>query len=213
MQRRVLLILAVLACVPAVAQAAIVISVGNHALLPNTAGQDIDILLSGAGEYSASDWVTAIDAGGPQVTAVFAAPGPGGAIPGGNLAGSIWAGGSAGMVNDVGNLTYPTDDGRAVAGSSIATGGGVVNQTTNGIFLTLTLTTENSGAGPFTLSLAGSNLLFWDAGEFDLFDVPGVTFEPGTLTVPEPGAMVLGLFAVAGLAVVAVRRHRGRRAG
>jgi hypothetical protein len=218
MPRRVLLLLGVIVLVPAIAQAAITITVGTHNLLQNTAGQTVNIMLSGAGGsdvYSATDWKSTIAVGGPPITHVFGDPA--GAIPGGNLAGSIWAGGSAG-INLFPDGTTSAGTGRQTAGTSTGTSGGTVNQTTNGIFVTVTVDTTGVSPGLYAFSLTNhpsgtTRLLFWSEDDLDLFDVPGLVIENGFLNVvPEPGTVVLGLFAVAGFAVVAVRRHRAKKA-
>jgi hypothetical protein len=219
MPRRVLLLLGVIVLVPAIAQAAITVTVGTHNLLQNTAGQTINIMLtSTAGsEYSSTDMRTVIAAGGPQVTHVFNDVAAG--IPIGNLAGSIWAGGSGG-INAAPNGTTATSTGRQTAGG-FATAG-FANQSTGGIFVTLTVTTVGISPGLYALNLTGhpsGSTRVW-ISELDEFGDPTGnlldTFpilENGFLNVvPEPGSVVLALFAVAGFGFVAVRRHRARNA-
>jgi hypothetical protein len=218
MQRRAFFFLALLLAIPALAQAAVTVTVGNHNLLQNTSGQVINIMLSGAGGsdvYSATDWKSTIAAGGPKITHVF--NDTDGAIPGGNLAGSIWAGGSAG-INLFPNGTTTAGTGQQTAGTNTGPSGGTVNQTTNGIFVTLTLDTTGVAPGSYLLSLlnhpdGATKVLFWSEDDIDLFDVPGLVLQNGNLNVvPEPSSVVVGLFAVAGFAFVAARRHRARKA-
>jgi hypothetical protein len=227
MRRRVLLLLGVIVLVPAIAQAAVTVTVGTHNLLSMTAGQTISIMLSGASfgsddVYNGSDWRTTIAAGGPVVTHVF-----GRAIAGSNslaqISGSIWASGFNG-INAAPDSQFPSSTGQRVAGSAGAPGLGDIDN--NGIFLTLTIDTTpvGLGGGSFALSLTGHPLGTTKVyrNELDengdptgnLIDI-GATLVNGVLNVPvvpEPSSIVLGMFAVAGLSYVAVRRHRARKA-
>ena len=214
MQRRILLFLAVLLSVPAIAQAAIVITAGVHPLLANTAGQKINVNLKANGEfYTDGNMRLLIAAGGPVVTHVF--NDTDGAIPGANLAAAIWVGGSAG-IGGVADGTTTTGTGRRTTASFLTAGGGTP-QNTDGIFATLTLSTVGIAPGTYSFSLTahpnGASDLFNGLDEFDEPIPTNLQMVNGSLTVvPEPGSMVLGLFAVAGLATVAIRRHRGRQA-
>jgi hypothetical protein len=205
MLRQIALASGLVVCVAAVAPA-ITISAGDHVLLPNMPGQDIDMYLSGAGGadvYSDASMRTTIAVGGPFVTAVF--NDTGGTIPAGNLAASIWAGGSGGIPGSPDGVN-PPDTGQRTRASFVGAGGVTMNQGTNGIFATLTLSTVGVSPGSYTLSLTshpiGSSVLFyWDEGLGDSGVVPGVVFENGTLTVvPEPASLVLGLVALGALA-------------
>jgi hypothetical protein len=207
--------------IPAIAQAVVTVTVGDHNLLQNTSGQVINIMLSGADGsniYNGSDWRTTIAAGGPVITHVF-----GRAIPGSNsiaqISGSIWAGGFNGINADP-DAPFPTSTGQRVVGSAGAPGLGDISN--NGIFLTFTLDTTGVAPGSYALSLInhplGTTKVY--RNELDEFGDPtgelidiGATLNNGLLNiVPEPSSVLLGVFAVAGFGLVAVRRYRARKA-
>lgn len=208
MQRRVFLLLGLLLATPLVANANTISLQGGPVvqLIPNTPGQVITLLLSGSDLYSSSDVAMQINGGvgpAPFVTAVFGDTG-GLISPASLYAGSIWAGGNAGITGDP-NGTSPTSSG-------LTTGAGFgtpafAEQNTNGVFMTLTVSTVGIGPGQYPLTLDGT-IMTWITAEFDEIPVP-LQFSPMTLSiVPEPSSVVLGLFAAAGMAAVVVRRRR-----
>jgi PEP-CTERM motif len=214
MQRRVFLLLAVIVCVPAFAQAAITITAGNHILLANTAGQPINIMLtSTAGSiYSGTDMRTTIAAAGPVITHVFGDP-AGVITPLAAYSGSVWANGSAGIGGSP-DGTAPGDTGRRVIGAFATPG--FSNSSASGIYATLTIDTTGVAPGVYAFSLSNhpngaTGVILTNEETFEPENIPDLVLVDGTLTipqVPEPGSIVLGLFAVAGLATVAIRRRR-----
>ena len=220
MKRQILLCLGVFFCAPAIANA-ITITAGTHYLNYNQAGQDITLTLSGAGgadTYTHSDLLATIGAGGPVVTAVFGDIG--GAIPGANLAGSIWAGGGAGIANSP-DGTAPTDSGQRLFAAFNTPGGAPTSA--NGTYAVLTLDTTGVAPGIYALSLTGFPIIVAGSNDTRLYNglddllepIPAnFTLENGFLVVmPEPGSVLLGLFAVAGFAVIAAQRRRARHGG
>jgi hypothetical protein len=211
MQRRVFLLLGLLLAAPLVAQANLISLQGGPVvqLTPNTAGQVITLLLTGDDLYSSSDFKTQINGGvgpAPFVTAVFGDTNGGAISPASLLNGTIWAGGAgAGVEADPNNISNGVSTG-------LTTGGGAATaaffgQNTNGIYLTLTLSTVGVPAGQYALTFDGTIMDYYDE-EFNVFPVP-LQFAPMTLSiVPEPSSVVLGLFAAAGMAAVVIRRRR-----
>jgi PEP-CTERM motif len=170
--------------------------------------------MSGTDFYNYSDvrvWINGGSGPAPRITHVFASADSNAVIPTANLIGSIWDGGDAAIFPDP-DGTYPTSSGLRTAATFASAGFALQN--TNGVFLTLTIDTTGVPAGVYAVSLTDHPFL-GITGVFTVLSPP----EPipleiinGTITVtPEPASLVMGLFAVAGLAAVAVRRHRARR--
>jgi hypothetical protein len=208
MQRRVFLLLGLLLATPLVAQANLISLQGGpvQVLLPNTAGQTVTLLLSGSDLYSSSDVAMQINGGvgpAPFVTAVFGDTG-GLISPASLYAGSVWVGGSAGITGDP-NGTNPTSSG-LTTGAGFATPA-FAEQTTNGVFMTLTVSTVGIGPGTYPLTLDGT-IMTWITSEFDEIPVPLQFGQMALQIVPEPSSVVLGLFAAAGMAAVVIRRRR-----
>jgi hypothetical protein len=169
--------------------------------------------MMGNDAYGAADigmWINGGVAGAPVITHVFGDTA--GAIPTANLAGSIWAGGQAGI--------YLFPNGTTSGGSGLETGAAFQTpsftpSTNEGIFITLTFDTTGIAPGVYSFSLNNPNFTnnFYGALDenFDPIPTP-LTVLDGTLTVvPEPASVMLGSFAIAGLALVATR-SRSRRA-
>ena len=197
MQRRVFLFLALVLCVPAMALAnSLTAPVG--VVLTGGPGQVITIGISGNDFYTDSNFAGTIDAGGPLVTAIFGKAAPSGAIPVGNLAGSVWAGSG---------FSGTADYGLTPAAGFFAPSGA---QNTAGTYVTLTIDSTGVVAGTYNLDMSATSLFNGldengDPVVVNLSFVGGSFIMPG---VPEPSSVVLGLFAVAGLAAVAIRRRR-----
>jgi hypothetical protein len=213
--RRVLFFLGLL-CMPAVAPANSIV-VGNHDLVPGQAGQVVTLFMTGTDAYVASDLYMLINngsPGAPVITHVFDTTIA--AIPTANFVGSIWEGGSGGVV-----VTPP--DGTTSAGTGLSTGAafftpGIVPSTSSGIYVRLTFDTTGVLPGVYSFSLTDNPSYSpttvtagLDPETFMPIFIP-LTIVNGTLTVvPEPSSVMLGLFAMFGLAVVAIR-SRSRRA-
>ena len=200
MQLRVLILAAMLLGMPAIAAGSTLTAPGNFPLLANTAGQVVSLSLTGTDAYTDAVFSGTIAAGGPLVTAIFATAAPPGAIPTANLDGSIWANGF-GLTN-----SYGLTPGAAFSTENSA------SQTTAGIFIVLTLDTTGIDAGTYAFDISATVLN--NGLNLDTFQpIPSANFatENGSFViggVPEPSSVVLGLFAVAGLAAVAIRRRR-----
>jgi hypothetical protein len=226
MQRKVCLSLALMLCLAAVAQASPTITLGNYNLLPNTAGQQIVINVTGivpnAGNTAAPGNVNgmvfsvAIGEGGPGfggvigpvMTAIDVDSGP-----------SIWV-----APQSPAGHNAPADfidAGGQLGQSSFLTISGFVN-VTGGVLATLIVDTTGFGPGTHKLTLSGG-VIEENLGNTELSgsSTPDPTiivyqFYDGTggqiTIVPEPSSVVLGLFAVAGLGAVAIRKRRARRA-
>jgi len=207
MQRRVFLLLGLLLAMPAFAQASLISMQGTGALLPNTPGQQIVLLISGSDFYTDGNMRSTINGGvgvAPTVTLLNGATQ--GAYVAANLVGTVWAGGGGGVAANP-NGTTTTSSG-LLAGFAINTPG-FAPQNTAGVYSVLTVSTVGVAPGVYSFSLAGTDLFNGlDPETFEPFVVP-LQFAPMQLSiVPEPSSVVLGLFAAAGMAAVVIRRRR-----
>jgi len=210
MQRKVGLSLAILLCLSAVAQADPTVVVGTYNLLPNTAGQTIQLFVSGinANTVNGITFAASIDNGGPAyggtVGPIFTAmnwdAGP-----------SIWV-----PPNAAGHNT-PNDfidaGGQLVTSDFLTTTGFVL--TSGGIFVTLSVDTTGFGAGDHPFSITSGTAIEETVGPTDFTGQAFTSNIQGNgliHIVPEPSSVVLGLFAMAGLCAVAIRKRRARRA-
>jgi hypothetical protein len=200
MQRRVFLILAAFLTLPAMAQAAVTVTVGNHNLVPETAGQIVDILIAATeGEGLNSMDLSLIEnnlvAGGPVITAIDLVS-----------AATIWG---ASPSTQFGGVDPPTS---TEIFNSVAVNSTSTDVSANGILARLTVDTTGTAVGSYALEI---NRQDGSIGPTTMFAVGGEIFPTyinGSLNVvPEPSSIVMGMFAVAGLACVAIRR-RARRA-
>lgn len=193
MQRKVVLSFAVLLCLTAVAQAVPLITVGNHILQPNMAGQTIDILVSGGDAVAGTNFRAQVGDGGPPLGGVDVAPSMTGSII---AAGTIFAPNNTGMAD----LSIPPLYVELVTTTSAGT------VAASGVVAKLTFDTTGFAGGSWVLSL---NTL---GGPTD-FGLLAADLQDGSITiVPEPSSVVLGLFAVAGFGAVVIRKRRASRA-
>ena len=195
MLRKALFASVALICSAAAAGAAPLIIAGDHVLLPNTPGQKIYVMTSGqAGdEFAGVDLHMAIGACGPIVTE-FDLIGPGTLLFG----------------NNMGQISYfdpafeaPT----RLPAMTATTEVGLVGP--NGVLAILTLDTTGIALGQYSLSL--THPVFGPSDLPMFFET--TLLQDGTLTVrgvPEPGSIVLGMLAAAGLIAAATRRRRAR---
>jgi hypothetical protein len=201
MQRKVVLSLAILFCLAAGAQAALTITVGAHNLLPNQAGQTVDINIGNA-------------VGGELIQGVnFRAQLGDGGIPGfgGSDVLPLMTGviDGAGMIFSV-NANPPADNslppGYVDIGTTVLAGNNVLVAGDN-LLATLTFDTTGFVGGSWILTLNTAG------GDTNTGGGEQLILEDGSITiVPEPSSVVLGLFAIAGFGAVAIRRRRARRA-
>jgi hypothetical protein len=215
MQRKVFgLSLAIVLCLTASAQAIPTVVVGNHVLQPNMAGQQIQLSVTGIVPGTVNGFVGAFQIGsggtaypggvdGPSITGIDYAAGP-----------SIWVvpNTPAGFIP--GTPFGDGNDTQFLTGDLVTTSGFV--NVTNGIFVTLTIDTTGFFGGVWDFDMLGNQvddaIALWIGNSAFLLDIPQ-SITDGTITiVPEPSSVVLGLFAVAGLGAVAIRKRRARRA-
>lgn len=118
------------------------------------------------------------------------------------------------QTSDGRNYGDPTFEGTWFTGSTTFNASAGANATTNpNNKLEVNLVVDLTGFGPGTWSLL---LLGGKAGATDFVNLAGgvipTTIVDGAITiVPEPTSVVLGLFAAAGLGLVAIRKRRARR--
>jgi hypothetical protein len=213
--RRVVFFLGTL-CVPAAALANSIV-VGNHNLQPNQAGQVVNLIMTGSDGYNTSDFGLLINgglAGAPVVTHVFGVT-TGTAFSAADLAGSIWEGGGGGIGSQFPYGTANVGTGRETIAALYTAG--FTSSTASGIYVSLTFNTAGVAPGVYSFSLTENPV--WPTRMFSGLDdelepipVP-LDIINGTLTVvPEPASMMLGLFAIVGLAVVTIRSQRRQSA-
>jgi len=206
MHRRVLLllVLGVVMCLPVVAHAVPTITVGNYFMDPT---DTIVVTLTPTnadlvGGIDFRNWINGGVAGGPYITAMTGF--------GDGDFGLLFGGGGFGAIN-----TGPPDgvfDGGLNTGTQTAASAVIfAPKAANSQPLTsITLVTNGAAPGVYTWSLVNPGLL----GATTFVQPAGAGIIPtnlvaGTITVvPEPGSVVLGLFAAAGLAAVMIRRRR-----
>jgi hypothetical protein len=208
MQRKVFgLALAVVLCLTASAQAIPTIVVGNHNLLPNTAGQQIPINVTGIGVNEVNGITLSVmtnDGGvpyggtpGPIITAVDDDSGPTIGVPPSVATGH--------------NAPAEFFDNQLYSGNFLTVSGFVT--VANGLVATLTIDTTGFAGGVYDLQLIGFALEENVGNTGFIGNISAESITNGTITiVPEPSSVVLGLFAVAGLGAVAIRKRRARRA-
>ncbi len=184
-------------CLTAVATAAPTIVAGDWVMGQNTTTV-IQITTTGVqgDEYQGADLQFAIGGGltGPIATALDMV-GPG----------TVFNGNNNGQ-QDYGNPPWQTPGREPQA--FITTLSGFVGP--NGVLAFVTLDSTGIAPGTYAITLTHPEL-----GPSDLppFFTPDTPLIDGTITVtPEPGSIVLGLFAAAGIGAVAIRRRRARKA-
>jgi hypothetical protein len=215
MQRRILLLLA-LVVVPAIVSAN-ELSFGPSGsggsatvaiLAADLPGQQISLVLSGTDFYTDSNLRIVINGGvgpAPKITAVFNDPGL--AIPGANLAGSIWANGSGGIFSPP-NGTAADSSGLETVAFYVTAGASPQNLI--GLHTLLTISTVGVPGGYYSFDITSSDMFNGLDDEFNPIPVP-LTIHAMTLVVPgvpEPSSIVLGLFAAGALGVMVIGRRQ-----
>jgi len=150
------------------------IQVGNHVLLPNTPGQQIEIWVSGGQLVQGLDFLVQVADGGPEAaTAGFADP-PG--IDGPHVTdldlvtATIFQDNNLGQINSDAHLTYPQ-----LFVASIIAGSGAV--AADGLLGTVTIDTTGFSSGSWELVMTDT-----PAGKTD-FQYTGVEIENGSITI------------------------------
>ncbi len=191
MQRRVVLLVGLLLCLPAMAQAVTVSVPAGPNNRVATTGQQITLAITGADTMVSFDLDIQFPAGGPVITGIDM-----------TSAGLLFAGEAAATLQN--NNTVHVHGTVSSAGSHNSPGNIAI------------VTFDGTGkSGPYSLVISGntggSATSYGDADFNDTFPttVDGIVTFP---TVPEPSSIVLGLFAAAGLGAVMIRRNRARRA-
>lgn len=208
MQRRVFLLLGLILALPAMTKASTISAQGGPVvnLLPNTAGQTVTLLISGGDFYQFGDFFALINGGtgpAPAVETVFGDNLT--TIPAANLAGSVWAGGAGGIGSPPNGTTFDSPGLNPLV--SLATAGNA-SVNTEGVYLTMTVTTVGVPAGQYFVDLSATTLSNGLDGDLEPIPTP-LDAQSFTLSiVPEPSSIVMGLFAAAGLAAVVIRRRR-----
>jgi MYXO-CTERM domain-containing protein len=208
MRLKVVLLAAAMLAAATAARADLTITVGDHTLLPNMAGQVVPIFVSAQGGEAV------------QGLQFRVTEGDGGSAVGGFDIGPAMTGDITGP----GTVFFPNNVGTAdnsvppmVLDLGTVTGAGSITLPP-GLSLLGTITFDTTGLGPgpaLGLFMAGPNSLTGDTqmNPFFIGNDPGtaLTVVNGSVQiVPEPSSVVLGLFAMAGLGAVAIRRRRAK---
>jgi len=211
MRLKVGLLMAALLVAASAARADLVVTVGNHDLLPNTPGQVVQIFVTAQGgeAVSGNQLRAQLGDGGPDVGGTDVGPVMTGDIIG---PGTIFESNNVGVSdNSLGPLYV--DLGTNTTAGTIALSPG------QNLWGTLIFDTTGFGPG-FSMPLLLSGAA---GGDSDMFPFHVTNFDPGFALliengsinipiVPEPSSIVLGMFAVAGFGAVAIRRRRVRNA-
>ena len=210
MQRRVFLLLGLILALPVLANASTIAPQDGAVvnLLPNTAGQVVNLLISGSDFYTDSNFQMTINGGVGPAPAVEAVFGDTGALisPGTLLNGSVWQNGTGGITGAPNGTTF--DSSGLTTGAGFQTPG-TAPQSTAGIYIALTVTTVGISGGDYIVSLAGTDLN--NGLDPETFEPLPVQLDAQNFTLhvtPEPSSVVLGLFAAAGVAAAVIRRRR-----
>jgi hypothetical protein len=203
-------------CLAASLQATEIVSIGNHTLLPNTPHQTIDVMVT-------NDRATAVHLESLSFYAQVADGGPLalGHIVGPGITATIITPPEVFSVNNVGvNDSNPgqefgdqivTLDTRTAtlfitqAGLSTVLLGKITVDTTGFFSGSWPLIMSNTQGGPATITAWGNV-----SNATNPQDPIASLFIDGSISVPEPSSIVLRLFAVAGLAIAAIRNHHDR---
>jgi hypothetical protein len=180
---------------------------------PNTPNQPIQIFATGDGTNVAGmDFVAQTGDGGP--TNNFSGPGT---IVAPNITADIVTGTIFAPNHNPVTMPGGGSEGTQTVYLGITTQTGTV--TALGLIGTIFVDTTGFFTGTWELNMGGGQGPSDAAGfmptptDFPPLSVGnGVTIFDGSITVPEPSSVVLGLFAAAGLGIVAIRKHRARRA-
>jgi hypothetical protein len=178
---------------------------GSGELLPNAAGQQITLLMSGSDFYTNSNIYLKINGGvgpAPRVTHVFGDVGA--AIdPYSLLDGSVWQGGQGG-ISLAAEGTYPGGSGLNMLTFYVTPQ--LQPQNNAGVFLKLTVSTVGVPAGSYAMDLTGTELINGLNAELEPIFAPLELTNITLTVVPEPSSYLLALLGVAAILTVRVRR-------
>ncbi len=232
MRRRVVLLMGLLLLLPTGAQAVTTITVGNWNLVPGLAGQFAEAVL---GVPNAGAPIALIGVGADSVDGMDFRNYINGGVVGGPFIDGIDFGGAAGGIEGAPTAVlsashlFPqpgmflglalSPDGTSFTGDSgLTTAGGMLSLAGPKVsgsapYSSYSFSTVGVAPGVYSWSLTHATLgVTTYLTGFGTVPVSTILID-GTITVvPEPGSIVLCLFGVAGIAVVAIRRKRGRRA-
>jgi PEP-CTERM motif len=230
-RRKTILLLAALCCLPSAARADLTIIVGTHFIMPNTANQAIQIVVTGGTNVEGMDFVAQVGDGGP--TNIFTGPGniAGPRITADLLTGTIWA-------TNHNPITHPAGgaEGDQTVYLGITTASGTV--TANGLIGTIFVDTTGILFGPplngmpghhgWELNMGGGQGV-WDNPNNPLniatvggqnmlptnTDFPPLTVGNGLnivdglldMEAPEPDSLALIAIGLAGLMIARIRKR------
>ena len=189
----------VVSCLPTAAYAVPTITAGNWIVLPGVAGQSVDLItaLPIAILVSGGDPIQGVD--------LFMTSGPDGFTPfsGHRIQaidligpGTIFHGNNTGQFDHVPLPSLNTWSSTTTAAGTVAASGTLA-------FLTI----DATGVAPGIYQLQLTNLVIGAPSDLPPFSSP-VLIDGAFTIIPEPGSIVLGLFATAGLCVVALGHRR-----
>jgi len=161
------------------AVAAVSVNIGTVSLLPNQAGQIVNIQVSGGVQLSGVDFYLTVGDGttGPIVTPPIVSGSPSTTDV---LVGTIWGGTAIYAVNP--NLGSGTANWQIFTTSGTVAGSGSIAQ------VKIDTTGINSGTFPISLTLGGVDSVFYDAA--GSIASSGVTLTAGSLVIQTPEADV-----------------------
>lgn len=210
MHRKVFLTLAALCCLASIARADLTIIVGDHTLVPNMPNQAIPIFVTGGDAVAGMDFVAQVGDGGPSNN--FSGPGT---ILGPNITADVVTGTIFAPNHNPPGDPAGGSEGTQTVFQAITTVSGTV--VAEGLIGTIFVDTTGFFTGTWELNMGGgqgpSSGFLPALTDFPPIGVGlGLTIIDGSITVPEPSSVVMGLFAAAGLGFVAIRKRRARRA-
>lgn len=216
MPRKIIVSLTLVLAAPLLAHASVLSLQGSGVLLPETAGQQLVLRISGDDSYLSSSLQFIINGGvspAPAVTHVFGVTG--GLMFGPNLFGSVWAD-TPDFLSGLGSIEA-APNGTTSTSSGLQTLLGFARPTespTNaeGIYAVLTVTTVGVPAGQYPVTL--DQVTLHSGMDPETLEAISVPFELPNIVltiVPEPSTYALAAVALAGL--IATGRCKRRATG
>ena len=209
MHRRMIAPLLMALVAPMVAQASVISMQGSGILLPETAGQQVILQITGTDFYTESLLKVTINGGvgpAPAISHVFGDFG--GSIPTASLAGSVWANGAGGIGLDPYGTSIDST-GRQTLVHFGTQGFASINSA--GIYALLTVSTVGVPAGAYSVTLEDAELFNGLDSEFENILVPLELPSIIWLVVPEPSTYALAAFGI--VALLSARRRKSTKCG